>query len=144
MPLADELGRLLPDVLAMYVRAHGHHWNVEGQDFQAYHQMFGDIAAEVYGSIDPLAENIRKLGEHVPFRIQRFAEAATLPDRQKVSPDCRALAQDLLEVNEALVERIKAAFRVASGEDEQGIANFLADRIDAHQKHSWFLRSSVK
>lgn len=144
MSLEDTLGALLPDVFAFYLRAHGHHWNVEGEDFFAYHQMFGDIATEVYGSIDPLAENIRKLGTYVPFRIVRFAEAAQLPDQQRVSPDCRSLAQDLYEMNQVLLDMLRAAFRAADEADQQGIANFLAERIDAHSKHAWFLRSSIK
>ena len=144
MSLVEELKTTLADVFSFYVRAHGYHWNVEGADFRQYHGMFEEIYADAYASIDPLAENIRKLGEYVPFRLERFAEAKTIPDRQKIAPDAKALANDLLECNEALVERLKATFRVANEADEQGIANFLAERIDAHQKWSWFLRASVK
>lgn len=144
MTLADDLRVLLADLIAFHLRAYGHHWNVEGPNFREYHGLFGDIVDDVYGSIDPLAENIRKLGEHVPFRIERHVDAKCLPDKQKVSSDCKALAEDLLDCNEHLVTQLKAAFHAADEADEQGIADFLAGRIDAHQKHSWFLKASLK
>ena len=33
---------------------------------------------------------------------------------------------------------------VAEEEDEQGIADFIAGRIDAHGKHRWMIRSILK
>ena len=38
----------------------------------------------------------------------------------------------------------KQAFHVAEQEDQQGIADFIASRIDAHGKHGWMLRSILK
>jgi starvation-inducible DNA-binding protein len=44
------------------LKAQNFHWNVEGPLFPQLHMLFGDIYEEVYESIDPFAENIRKLG----------------------------------------------------------------------------------
>jgi DNA-binding ferritin-like protein len=38
----------------------------------------------------------------------------------------------------------KQAFHVAEEADEQGVANFIAERIDAHAKWQWQLRSILK
>ena len=38
---------------------------------------------------------------------------------------------------------LKNAFDVANQENEQGIANFIAERIDKHQKWNWQLKSSL-
>jgi starvation-inducible DNA-binding protein len=62
--LTDSLKTVLSDAVTMYFTAHGFHWNVEGQDFSQYHDLFADIYEDVYSSIDPLAEDIRKLGEY--------------------------------------------------------------------------------
>lgn len=144
MALTDDLRTLLADVFSLYLRAHGHHWNVEGPDFREYHGLFEELATDIYGSIDPLAENLRKLGEYAPFRLERLVETKTLPDKQKMAPDPKSMANDLLECNEYVIDRYKAAFLAATEAAEQGIANFIADRIDTHQKWSWFLRASVK
>lgn len=141
--LAEPLSVLLADTVALYFRAHGHHWNVEGTDFQEFHDFFGTVADDIYGSIDPLAENIRKVGEYAPFKLDRFVELKTLKD-SKVPADARSMCRDLLDGNEAFITQLKSVFKLADNADEQGLANFIADRIDMHQKWSWQLRSILK
>lgn len=135
VPVADALAALLDETFELYIRAHEAHWNVAGTDFAEYHALFGEIYDDVYGSIDPMAENIRKVGSLVP---PLCIEA---PD-ERVS-DSVALATGLLENNEELLVQIRAAFDVATAAGQQGIANFLAERQDAHAKWSWQLRSSL-
>lgn len=142
--LQDALKSLLADVFLFYLKAHGYHWNVEGQDFSQYHGLFGDIYEDAYGSIDPIAENIRKLDDAAPFRLERLAKLAKIEDKASSSNNAKALAKDLLAHNDKLIEQLKEAFDIANEENEQGIANFLAERIDMHQKWSWQLRASTK
>lgn len=140
--LADLLKSLLCDVFAFYYRAHAAHWNVVGQDFSQYHALFGEIAGDAYGSIDPLAENVRKLDAFTPTSLRDIVagcSTATGP----VSPDVASLSSDLLSSNEMLLAKWKLAFSAADAVNEQGIANFAAERIDMHQKWRWQLKSSV-
>lgn len=137
------LEKLLSDVVSMYFRAHGYHWNVKGQDFSQYHELFGEIYADIYGSIDPLAENILKLGYDAPFNLGDFMKMRSMEDSTVDLHTPQALAHDLYMVNEMLVEEYKRAFDALSAADEQGVADFLASRIDAHQTWSWQLRSSL-
>lgn len=143
MALTDELAKLQADVTVFYFRAHGYHWNVEGEDFSQYHNLFEDIYSDAYGSIDPIAENIRKLGEYAPFKLDTLIKLASLED-SKVPTNPRAMAKDLLEANESLIEILKSVFHTANDDDEQGIANFIAERIDMHQKWAWQLKASTK
>ena len=143
MTLVKELQELMGDITVFYFRAHGYHWNVEGEDFSQYHNLFEDIYSDVYGSIDPLAENIRKLGEYAPFKLDTLIKLASLED-SKVPTNPRAMAKDLLEANESLIEILKSVFHTANDDDEQGIANFIAERIDMHQKWAWQLKASTK
>lgn len=144
MELAAELKTTLANVISVYLRAHGYHWNVEGPDFAQYHALFETIYSDIYESIDPTAENIRKLGDYAPFRLDRITEMATVPQPARISNDARSLANDLLEANQFLVDEWKRVFHVAEDADEQGIANFAADRIDMHEKWVWQLRASVR
>ena len=57
----DELNELLADVISFYFKAHSAHWNVMGPDFAEYHSLFESIYSDVYESVDPIAENVRKL-----------------------------------------------------------------------------------
>jgi DNA-binding ferritin-like protein len=40
--------------------------------------------------------------------------------------------------------KFQQLFAVAEEFGDHGLSNFLADRQDAHKKHSWMLRSSLK
>jgi starvation-inducible DNA-binding protein len=141
--LPKTLKSLLGDVVTMYFQAHGYHWNVEGQDFSQYHSLFESVYEDVYGSIDPIAENVRKLNDYAPLTLQRFIDERTI-DFKDVEPNPKAMAKELLKTNEALLKQLNDAFAVATKENQQGIANFIAERIDMHQKWSWQLRASTK
>ena len=141
--LVKSLKVLVSDVVTFYFMAHGYHWNVEGSDFSQYHSLFSDIYEDAYGSIDPIAENIRKLDDYAPFSLQKFLDLRTL-DFKDVQPNPKAMAKSLLTANEAVIKTLKKAFTEAEKADEQGIMNFLADRIDHHQKWSWQLKASTK
>lgn len=138
-----ELKTLLCDVITFYFMAQGCHWNVEGQDFSQYHSLFADIYEDVYGSIDPIAENLRKLGEYAPFNLQEFIDGRTL-EFTAFKPTPKEMAKGLLESNDKLLKTIDKALKAAIKDNEQGIANFLADRDDHHKKWRWQLTASTK
>ena len=141
--LTAALKTLLADVVTMYFTAHGYHWNVEGQDFSQYHLLFEEIYGDVYGSIDPIAENIRKLGEYAPMNLQTFIDQRTVTF-PNVQNEPQQLAKALLKMNQDVLLTLNNAFTAATKENQQGVANFLADRIDQHQKWGWFLTASTK
>lgn len=143
MALADDLMTLQSDVVVFYLKAHGYHWNVEGADFAQYHALFESIYSDAYDSIDPIAENVRKLGKYAPFKLATFIKLSTLKDTN-VPTDPKSMALDLLDANEALIAELKTVFTTANKANEQGIANYIAERIDMHQKWSWQLKASTK
>jgi HK97 family phage prohead protease len=140
--LIDSLRELLSDTVSFYFQAHGSHWNVRGQDFSQYHDLFGDIYEDAYSAIDPTAENIRKLGGEAPFLLQDFVNLSSVR-QMSMGNSTSELATELLQANEQILMCLRNTFEVAEELDEQGICNFLADRIDQHQKWGWQLRASL-
>lgn len=140
--LVPTLQNLMANVVVFYASAHRAHWNVEGVDFIEYHELFANIYEDVYGSIDPMAELIRKLGAFPPS-LDEINDMASIEDDSATS-DSRGLAIDLYMKNYGLITMLKNAFNVANAENEQGIANFIAERIDMHQTWDWQLTSSLK
>lgn len=141
--LVKSLKVLMSDVITLYFMAHGYHWNVEGQDFSQYHSLFSDIYEDIYGSIDPIAENIRKLDDYAPFSLQKFMDLRTI-EFKDVSPTPKEMAGSLLKANDTLIERLNEAFDSAIKANEQGVGNFLSERIDMHKKWRWQLKASTK
>jgi HK97 family phage prohead protease len=141
--LCQLLAEQLSDVVAFKFIAHGYHWNVKGSQFTEYHSLFGMIYEDADDSIDPLAENILKLGYDAPFRLSDFQQLREL-DEPALTPDTpAAMAASLLDLNDDIIDGYNEAYAQSQVENQQGVANFLAERIDAHQKWAWQLRSSI-
>lgn len=128
---------------SFYLKAHNFHWNVEGSDFLEYHELFGKIYEEVYGSIDDFAEKIRSLQTYVPASLSRFNMLTKIEDETQILPK-DAMVAELLQDNEKLITILKFTYDSAEAEGEHGYSNFLAERMDAHRKHGWMLRASMK
>jgi starvation-inducible DNA-binding protein len=128
---------------SFYLKAHYFHWNVEGPDFKEYHDLFGAIYEEVYGSIDDFAENIRKLGSYTPGSYTRLSMLSQIEDETEVPP-VTVMVQELLTDSDKTVKVFKMVYDLAEREGEHGLSNFLAERMDAHRKHSWMLRASSR
>lgn len=140
--LIEELGSLLADTVGIKYRAHGFHWNVTGFNFPQLHDLFGEIYADLDGSIDPIAENLRKLGAPAPFRLSDFLALAEIPE--SASPtDATAMVNELIDGLEGLLSCLVDSAEAAEEANQQGIFNFLADRIDMTQKWLWQLRVMV-
>jgi len=126
-----------------YLKAHYFHWNVEGPDFSQLHDLFGKIYEEVYGAIDPFAEKIRAMGTYAPGSSSRFNMLSRIEDETSILP-AEAMVAELLQDSDNMVKLLKRVYDVAEAAGEHGFSNFLAERMDAHRKHSWMLRATAK
>ena len=127
-----------------YLRTHACHWNVQGPDFHQYHELFGLIYEEVYGSIDAFAENIRKLDAIVDVDSINQRSMVNLPDSEDNLADPATMIMMLLGDNDKMIKLFAMVYKMAEDAGEYGLANFLAERQDAHQKQGWMMRSSIK
>ena len=141
--LSDNLKVLLASVNSLSIKVQYFHWNVEGDNFPQYHDFFGNLYQEVYTSVDKIAEYIRTLDTFTPGSLSRYAELTIIEDQLKV-PRPNLMFAELLSDNGKMIDLLNVCFRSAEEENKQGIANFIAERLDAHEKHSWMLRSILK
>ena len=142
--LADSLKTLLATEYAFVIKAQLFHWNVEGPDFAQLHRFFGKIYEEVYrNAIDQTAELIRILDDYTPGSFERFGELSLISGQIKV-PRARLMIQELLADSQTMIDLLNETFASAESENQQGIMDFLAGRIDAMGKHRWMLRSFLK
>jgi starvation-inducible DNA-binding protein len=141
--LVDKLKVLLADVAVFYHAVHEFHWNVKGSDFYEYHKFYDEIVSDVYESIDPIAENVRKLGGTTNYHMSQLIRISSLNEPAESASDSRSLTNELIRLNSNLIDMLNNVFSTANKENQQGVANFIAERIDMHQKWNWFLTSSV-
>jgi len=142
--LVENLKVVLASSFTLYLKAHNFHWNIEGPDFPQYHLFLDDFNTEIFeNAVDRSAEFVRALDHYAPGSLTRFAELSIIKD-QTLIPRAELMMQELYEDNATVLAYLKETFHVAEQEDEQGVANFIAERIDAHGKHQWMLRSVLK
>lgn len=128
---------------SFFLKATEFHWNVEGVHFQQFHELFGKIYEEVYGIIDAFAEKLRAMDCYAPGSLSKLTILTRVDDQTEVIPDA-VMVQTLLEDSDKMVILLKMVYDRAEEAGEHGFSNFLAERIDAHRKHSWMLRSVLK
>lgn len=128
----------------MYFKAHSFHWNVEGVHFSQYHDFFGDLYQELHSAVDPLAEEMRALGAYAPTTLTEMYSKKTVSEAGIVGNEVRVMLSMLQEDNEEIIKNLNEAFDMADQAGEQGLADFLAGRIDCHKKHGWMIRASLR
>lgn len=133
----------LADTFFMYQKAHSYHWNVEGKDFPQLHEFFGNLYDELFDAVDPIAEHIRTLGEYAPRNIEEMYDDKSV-DCKNSAKNARDMVSDLSITNEQVIISLNILFKELQSKNKQGFMNFIADRIDAHEKHGWMLRSILK
>jgi starvation-inducible DNA-binding protein len=141
--LIQDLKQVLADSYVFTYKAQTYHWNVEGSNFPQYHEFFGNIYEEVYGSIDTTAEFIRAIDGYTPVSFRELLGMTIISeDDEVVSP--MSMVGRLLDANNLILATLTMAYRSAEQATELGLANYLQDRIAAHQKHGWMLKAITK
>lgn len=141
--LADLLKTYLASTFAYYLKAHMFHWNVEGPDFGELHGFFAQIYEDAFDAVDPIAEFIRTSEEYAPGSLTRFHELSQIQDQVKV-PRARLMLEELLADTQTMKDLSKQVFDVSTQEGRDDVANFAADRLSAHGKYMWQLKSYLK
>lgn len=141
--LSDLLKSLLASNFAYYLKAQMFHWNVEGPDFAQLHEFFADIYGDAYSAVDKIAEYVRTLDDYAPGSFERFQELSQISGQTKV-PRARLMLEELLADTNKMKELVMQVFEAAQAEGREDIANFMAERQDAHGKWAWQIKSFLK
>jgi starvation-inducible DNA-binding protein len=141
--LSELLKTYLASTFAYYLKAHMFHWNVEGPDFGELHGFFSQIYEDAFDAVDPIAEYIRTTEEYAPGSLTRFHELTQIQDQTKV-PRARLMLEELLADTQTMKDLSKQVFDVSTQEGRDDVANFAADRLAAHGKYMWQLKSYLK
>ena len=136
------LKKVLADTFGMYFKAHAYHWNVVGPDFSQYHDFFGKLYEELFGAVDTIAEHVRAIDGMAPNNITMLKDLMSLSDADP--SNAMDMFNDLLMTNNLVLVSLMRAYQLADDADELGLANFIQDRIDIHQKHGWMLKATLK
>lgn len=143
MSTVETLNKVLAESYAFYLKTHFFHWNVTGRDFYEYHTFFENIYSEVYGAVDGIAEHIRTEDGIAYGSFVQYESLSGIRGATAVPSSIGEMLSTLYADNDILIASLNEAFAAAQAANKQGLMNFLADRLDQHAKHRWFLKASM-
>jgi len=142
MKLKDKLTEIFCCNFVAYYRAHSCHLNITGRNFTSDHKLLQKIYEDAQENIDTIGEFIRTIGEKAPETIQDILDGSKLPE--DTAYDADSMLKIVLEAQEYMMDDYKELFDIATEASDQDIANYAADRIGAHAKFAWMLRSTLE
>lgn len=145
--ITDTLRTLLANTIESSLIVQGYHWNVEGENFNEYHDFFSSIYSDYYSQVDPLAEYIRIVSdtkEYVNASVGVINTNKTVKAEIIVGNKALKMCDAIIVLNNQLIDNYNQLFTEASKENIQGLADYCAARLDVLKKLNWKLLSITK
>ncbi len=139
--IINMLNARLADCSDLYSQCKQAHWNVKGMQFIALHELFDEVAAEVLGFVDEIAERATALGGYVYGTVRCAASTSSLPEYDLGAVSCQ-------EHLVAIVARV-AAFgtlirqNIKDSQDDFDTADLFTEISRAVDKKLWFLEAHL-
>ena len=137
--VSAELNALVADAFALYVKTKNFHWHVSGPHFRDYHLMLDEQADQIFASIDPLAERVRKLGAPTLRSLGEIAKMARVPESNAPFVPPLDMLKQLVEDNKAMAANMRKAHSVCDEHGDSATASLLEVYIDETERRTWFL-----
>ena len=138
--VADALSNVLADTFILYLKTHNFHWNVTGPMFHTLHRMFEEQYNELWLAVDAIAERMRSLGFIAPGSYGEFAKLTYLQE-SPVARNAGEMIGELLGDHETAARTAGSALAAASTAVDAPTEDLLTQRVAAHEKAAWMLRS---
>ena len=140
--LFKQLSDIQANLFLLFHKTWVFHWNVVGPDFSQYHKFLGEIYEELFDAVDTIAEHVRAIDGMPPNRLSALKDMMTISEADPTN--AMEMLNDLNLTNNLVLVTLMRAYQLADDADELGLANFIQDRIDVHQKHGWMLKATLK
>lgn len=138
--VAGALSNVLADTFVLYLKTHNFHWNVTGPMFHTLHQMFEEQYNELWLGVDAIAERIRSLGFVAPGSYGEFTKLTYLQEAP-VATNASEMIAELLRDHETAARTARSALATARTAVDAPTEDLLTQRLAAHEKTAWMLRS---
>ena len=138
--VGEALSNVLADTFILYLKTHSFHWNVTGPMFHTLHQMFEEQYNELWLAVDAIAERIRSLGFIAPGSYGEFTKLTYLQESPAAMSATEMIAE-LLRDHETTARTARSALAVGRMALDAPTEDLLTQRLAAHEKAAWMLRS---
>ena len=137
--IALALNGLVADAFALYLKTKNFHWHLSGPHFRDYHLLFDEQADQIFASIDPLAERVRKIGQTTIRSIGHVSKLAHLKDNDREYVSSADMINELISDNRAMAESMRKCHALCDDKEDAATAGLLEIYIDETERRTWFL-----
>ena len=142
--ISAALNVLLADVFALYFKTKNFHWHMSGPSFRDYHLLLDEQADQIFATVDPIAERVRKVGGTTLRSTGHAARLQRLSDNDADFVTPIGMLAELREDNQRLAGFMRATHTVCDEYGDVATASVLENWIDEAERRTWFLFESVR
>lgn len=138
--VAEHLGPVLHDLIALAVNGKQAHWHLRGANFIGVHEFLDKVVAHAQKASDTVAERIVALGQPVDGRIGTVAKRTSTPEMKLGFQNPHETVIEIVDQIDATLHTVYSAVRELDDIDlpSQDIVIAIAQQLD---KDRWFLTS---
>lgn len=137
--VAAALNPLIADAFALYLKTKNFHWHISGPNFRDYHLMLDEQSDQIFATIDPLAERVRKLGQPTLRSIGHVAKLTRVADNDSEFVTPYDMLVELLADNKKMAAAMRDAHEKCDEANDVASASLLEVYIDETERRVWFL-----
>ena len=137
--IANALNKIVADGFALYLKTKNFHWHISGPHFRDYHLMLDEQADQIFASIDPLAERVRKIGRPTLRSIGHISKQQTISDNDMEFVSPHDMLNELIGDNRTVAEAMRKCHKLCDDKNDPATASLLEIYIDETERRIWFL-----
>jgi starvation-inducible DNA-binding protein len=142
--IATAVNRLVCDAFSLYVKTKNFHWHMSGPHFRDYHLLLDEQGDQIFATIDPLAERVRKIGATTIRSIGQIKRDASIQDNEAGFVGPLDMLAELMADNKAMAHAMREAHEICDDHGDVGTASLLENFIDETERRTWFLFEATR
>ena len=141
--VAHYLSQVLADNYVLYTKTQNFHWNVIDPRFYQLHKLWEEQFEDLAEANDLFAERIRMLQIRTPASLKQFLTLTCLKESEEILTGDEML-EELVNDHETMIKNLHVGIQLATKLADDGTADLFIQRLRAHEKMAWFLRSHLE
>jgi starvation-inducible DNA-binding protein len=138
--LAEDLQRVLVDLIELHLQGKQAHWNVVGTNFRDLHLQLDELVDFARDGSDTIAERMRALDAVPDGRSDTVATTTSLPQFPADELNTAEVVDLIATRTYATVDTLRTVHDAVDAEDPS-TADILHDQIDGLEKLAWLIKS---
>ena len=138
------LNRDLAAASDLYSQTKQAHWNVKGENFYQFHELFDKLADEIEEAVDDIAERVTALGGYALGTVRMAAENSYLAEYNCHSGNSIEHVKILAERYAAFAKRSREMIETTTELGDLSTSDLYTEISRAADKALWFLEAHLQ